>query len=453
MDRTDAVRPVSFIVTEEEIRSLCGRKHVAQRRRALHHLLLRAYAVEPKHLHYHNAIAINSERLRLQFGKNGQAAALVARYFDRVGNHARGKWPSAYRLNEKTAQRVETFLLNVDTLARKAFAPRVRPVGDTGLQLPDSIAVSLAHLNMMIERLGEAVARHGGGNYFASSIGSSQTLQTVYRQLVSVRETVISTGGLPNTYQLAGNGRWSGAHDHHVLRLPRTTRYLALGPRDDLWDADLSNAHLAITLGLMRTWHKEHQLPMLTAYLLHRDEWLYELRRWLNADLPTNELKSVARAWLYGSRRTNRGSSNAVIRLPHFGEVLQKLERWNRLYDELHQASRCLVSDSPPLEGKKDATRLSYLLSSWETRLMQRLGRRLLDVGVNLQAWLFDGFLLIKDCSNPGAILEAVTADVQRDLQREGFLFDHLGLKVRSVESLYAEVCGCLDKEGQSRAA
>src|SRR6267378_2300161 len=118
----------SYVVTEDEVRSLCGRKHVADRQRALHSLLLRAYAVEPKHRHYHNAVAINAERLRLQFGKNGQAGVLVARYFDKVGNHARGKWPSAYRLNAPTAQRVEAHLLQVDTLARQPFAPEVRPV-------------------------------------------------------------------------------------------------------------------------------------------------------------------------------------------------------------------------------------------------------------------------------------------------------------------------------------
>ena len=430
------------LVSEDEVREICGRKFVEQRRQHLESLLIRSFGGSPRHNKYHNSVALSVQSMRQTFGQAG-ATRLLMRYFVRVGKHLQGKWSTGFRLNPNAARRVEEHLLRDDPLSRKPFAPTIRPVADTGLSFPDSLPVDLAQLERTLDTVRAALRVRGEDCYYAASLGSSQSLGALYRQLLAVRRTVIETGGLPSTYVPTKDGRWAGEHDHHPLRLPRPTRFLALGERADLWDVDLSNAHLAIALGLFETAYPEFELPMLRAYLHHRSEWLDALCRTLPG-VSLDDAKGVARAWLYGSKRTNPGSQNAVIRAPRFPATLEGLKVWDHLYTELRRAAELLTLDSPLPVDARDGTRLSYLLTGWETRIMGRLGKRLLDAGVKLEAWLYDGFLLIQSRADPTERLEGFLHDVARDLLAEGYRFDSLGLKARNVEGLYADVSSCL---------
>ena len=115
------------------------------------------------------------------------------------------------------------------------------------------------------------------------------------------------------------------------------------------------------------------------------------------------------------------------------------------MYKELRTVAGLLTPESPLAEGAREGTRLSYLLTTWETRIMERLGQKLVHAGVKLEAWLYDGFLLIQSRSDPTERLELLLAEVADDLKDEGFRFESLGLKVRSVAKLHEDVAACVE--------
>jgi hypothetical protein len=259
-------------------------------------------------------------------------------------------------------------------------------------------------------------------------------LETVYRQLLDIQSVVVETGGLPNTYTKQAHGRWGGVEDQHPLRLCRATRYLTLGDRTDLYDVDLSDAHLVLALALVLIQEPElASLKTFADYLQCRETWLEWLRRELlkhGQVLSTAQLKGIARAWLYGAW-VKRGSPLGAFleAAPSLPAILKASERWTQLKQEIQWTAKMLATNG---------TDLSYQLTQTEVALMQTVGLKLsTQTEMKLQAWLYDGLLLIRSLGNPTDVVQQA---VEEAAQKVGLCasWDAPGfkVKVKSVRDL-----------------